>query len=404
MMRLDDSLRFTLRTLGGYPLRSALVLLAMTIAVMAVLLLTALGEGARRYVIDEFANLGTNLLIVLPGRAETTGGPPPIVGETTRDLTIGDALALLRSRHVERVAPLIVGQAGVSSGGREREVTILGTTRDFLPIRNLATARGRFLPPLDPDQDAAVCVLGKTTASELFGNRSPVGEKVRIGGRRFRIIGVLADQGQTLAAPIDDVAIIPVASAQSLFNREGLFRILVQGRGRGSLDAAKADILRIIRERHDGDEDITVIAQDALVSTFDRIFTVLNLAVAAIAGISLVVAGILIMNVMLVSVSQRTEEIGLLSALGASRRQILRLFLTEAAIIAAAGAAIGLVVSALLVHLALALYPDFPLRIPLWAVAAAVVVAVSTGLIFGVHPARKAASVDPVVALGSHRG
>lgn len=403
-MRLDDSLRFTFKTLRGYPLRSVLVLLAMTIAVMAVLLLTALGEGARRYVINEFANLGTDLLIVLPGRAETTGGPPPVVGETTRDLTVDDAMALFRSRYIRRVAPLVVGQADIATGGRQREVTILGTTPDFVPVRNLAMARGRFLPPLDPDEDLAVCVLGETTARELFPHQSPIGGRVRIGGRRFRITGVLADQGQTLAAPVDDVAIIPVASSQALFNRDGLFRILVQARDRDSLDEAKTDILRIIRERHDGDEDITVIAQDALVSTFDRIFTVLNLAVAGIGSISVLVAGILIMNVMLVSVSQRTAEIGLLSALGASRQQIQRLFLTEAAMIALVGAATGLIVSAVLTQLALHFYPDFPLQIPVWAILAAVGVAVSTGLIFGVHPARKAASVDPVIALGSHHG
>ena len=402
-MRPDDILRFTLRTLRGYPLRSALVLLAMTIAVMAVLLLTALGEGARRYVVDEFASLGTHLLFVLPGRTETTGGPPPIIGETTRDLTVGDAEALLRSRHIARVAPLIVGQAGVASGGREREVTILGTTRDFLPIRNLALMRGVFLPALGVDEDQALCVLGKTTAAALFGHQSPIGEWVRIGGRRFRIIGVLADQGQSLAAPIDDVAVIPVASAQALFNREGLFRILVQARERDAMRAAEADILRIIGERHD-DEDITVVAQDALLSTFDRVFAVLNLAVAGIAGISLLVAGILIMNVMLVSVSQRTAEIGLLSALGASQRQILGLFLTEAALIALAGAVIGLAGSAALTRLALRLYPDFPLQIPAWAIGAAVIVAVATGLLFGAHPARKAAALDPVVALGSHYG
>lgn len=403
-MRLDDSLRFTFKTLRGYPLRSVLVLLAMTIAVMAVLLLTALGEGARRYVINEFANLGTDLLIVLPGRAETTGGPPPVVGETTRDLTVDDAMALFRSRYIRRVAPLVVGQADIATGGRQREVTILGTTPDFVPVRNLAMDRGRFLPPLDPDEDLAVCVLGETTARELFPHQSPIGGRVRIGGRRFRITGVLADQGQTLAAPVDDVAIIPVASSQALFNRDGLFRILVQARDRDSLDEAKTDILRIIRERHDGDEDITVIAQDALVSTFDRIFTVLNLAVAGIGSISVLVAGILIMNVMLVSVSQRTAEIGLLSALGASRQQIQRLFLTEAAMIALVGAATGLIVSAVLTQLALHFYPDFPLQIPVWAILAAVGVAVSTGLIFGVHPARKAASVDPVIALGSHHG
>jgi len=264
-------------------------------------------------------------------------------------------------------------------------------------------ARGHFLPAVKPDVDLAVCVLGKKMARELFGHHTAVGEWVRIAQRRFRVIGILSDQGQTLAADITDVALIPVASAQSLFNRDGLFRILVQATSRGSLDKAEADTLRIISQRHDGEEDITVIVQDALLATFDRIFRVLNYAVAGIGGISLMVAGILIMNVMLVSVSQRTAEIGLLTAIGASKTEILRLFLTEAALLSLIGAVAGLIAGALLTQLALRFYPDFPLFIPGWAIAAAVIVAVVTGVLFGVHPARKAAALDPVIALTGRR-
>ena len=402
-MHPADRIHFTLQTLNGYRLRSTLVLLAMTIAVMAVLLLTALGEGARRYVIDEFSSLGTHLLFVLPGRTETTGSAPPMMGETTRDLTLGDANALHRSRYISLITPIIVGQASVAALGHERDITILGTTSTFLPIRNLKMTTGQFLPDIPPAEDLAVCVLGKKTASELFGNSSPLGQWVRIGERRFRVVGVLSDQGQTFAAPIDDIAIIPVASSQSLFDRSGLFRIMAQARSRDALDAAKADILRIIRKRHNGDEDITVIVQDALLTTFDRIFRVLNYAVAGIGGISLMVAGILIMNVMLVSVSQRTAEIGLLSAIGASKREIMWLFLTEAALLSLVGAVIGLISGALLSQLALRFYPDFPLSIPVWAIAASIIVAVATGLLFGVYPARKAASLDPVIALSGKR-
>jgi putative ABC transport system permease protein len=379
--------------------RSILLLLAMAVGVAAVVLLTALGEGARRYVVGQFASLGTHLLIVLPGRNETTGGAPPLLGETPRDLTLEDAMALTRSRFVRRMAPLVVGVASVSFGGRERELTILGSTADFRRVRGLDLAQGRFLPPIDPQRAYPVCVLGGKLRDELFGSEPALGRWLRIGDRRFRVIGILAPRGQSLGADLDDVAIVPVASAQLLFNTASLFRILVELGRWEDTDRAKQVVLAIIRARHEGEDDVTIITQDALLATFDKLFTALTLVLGGIAAISLVVAGILIMNVTLVSVAQRTAEIGLLKALGASPGTISAAFLAEAAILATLGAAIGLLLGQAGVWIEGILYPDFPLVIPLWAMGAATVVAIGASVVFALLPARRAGRLDPVRAL-----
>jgi putative ABC transport system permease protein len=398
-MNPGDMTRFALRSLSGYPLRTGLTLLAMAIGVASVVVLTSLGEGARRYVAQQFSELGTHLLIVLPGRTETVGGPPPLLAETPRDLTMEDAEALNRSSAIQRVAPLMLGAAPVAVGVLSREVTIMGTTAEMLEVRSLTMAQGRFLPAGEITRAEAVCVLGHKLRTELFGNQSPLGRFVRIGDRRFRVIGVLSQKGQSLGLDISDVAIIPVASAGALFNQASLFRILVQARSRDAIERAQRDVLAIIKERHDGEEDITVITQDAMLATFDKIFRALTLTVGGIASISLIVAGILVMNVMLIAVSQRRAEIGLLKAIGAPRRQILALFMWEAAFLSLIGAAIGLLTSAGGKWVIAQLFPTFPISVPMWAPMAAVGVALFTGLLFGTLPARRAAALDPVAAL-----
>ncbi|MBK5941241.1 peptide ABC transporter permease [Halochromatium roseum] len=402
-MRLADILSSATRTLTAHATRSWLTLLAVALGSAAVVVLSALGEGARHYVLDEFSGLGTQLLIVMPGRNETRGGAPPLLGETPRDLTLHDALALLRSPLIERVAPLAAGEAPVSYRSLEREVTIIGTTADFLEVRHLSLAAGRFLPPGDPERAVPTAVIGQTLAEALFGNQSPIGQRLRIGDRRFRIIGLLQASGVSLGSNLADSAIIPVSAAQALFDNPSLFRILAQASGPAALEAAADDIRRIIRERHEGEDDVTVITQDALLGTFDRILGALTLAVAGIAAISLLVAGVLIMNVMLVSVAQRTAEVGLLKALGARERDLVQLFLTEALLLAGAGALSGIALAYLgidAVNLQLNLQlTGFQLQVPPWAPLAAGLVSVGSGLLFGLLPALRAARLDPVVAL-----
>ncbi|WP_419662159.1 peptide ABC transporter, permease protein [Desulfosarcina variabilis str. Montpellier] len=398
-MRIVDAFGFCRHAVTGYPLRSGLMLLAMAIGVAAVVLLASLGESTRLYVTNQFSTLGTHLLIILPGRSETVGGPPPMMGQTPRDLTIADAMALTRSTAVRRVAPIVVGSAPVSVGSLEREITILGSNAELLPIRNMTLAVGRFIPAGDVSRSEAVCVLGHKAKKELFGNRSPLGRFVRIGQRRFRVIGTLSKKGQSLGVDIGDVAIIPVASATALFNTDTLFRVLVQARHRESIDRARKEILSIIRDRHDGEDDVTVITQDALLATFDRILRTLTLSVAGIAAISLAVAGILIMNVMLIAISQRTGEIGLLKAIGATHGQVMALFLVESTLLSLTGTVAGLMFSMMGVGVLQRLFAQFPMTVPGWALVAAVTTALLTGIIFGLLPARRAARLDPVMAL-----
>jgi putative ABC transport system permease protein len=394
-----DTLRYALQAVAGYRGRTYLILLAMGIGVAAVVALTTLADGARRYVAGEFAALGTHLLIVLPGRSETVGGPPPLLGATPRDLTIDDALALYRSRHVRRVAPVSVGAAPVSHGGREREVTVLGSTDALREVRHLALASGRFLPAADPRLGSPVCVLGATVKQELFGQERALGRWVRIGDWRFRVIGVLASEGTSLGMDLSEMVVIPVASAQALFDSPSLFRVLVEASGPERIEPAKEAIRTIVRERHEGEDDITIITQDAILATFDKVFVALTLTLGGVASISLVVAGVLIMNVMLVAVSQRTAEIGLLKAVGAQPRDILRVFLTEAAVLSLSGALVGLAVGLAGVWVVGRLYPVLPLQPPPWALAASLGTALVSGLVFGLLPARRAVRLDPVAAL-----
>jgi len=399
-MNVFDSVQFTWRALSHARLRTALMLLAMAIGVASVIVLTALGEGARNYVSEQFSSMGTNLLIVLPGRTETTGGSPStFIGETPRDLTLDDALALTRSSLVKNIAPIVVGAAPVSRGNLNREVPIFGTSAALADIQSLEIAKGKFLPDNAISQAVPVCVIGATVKKELFANKPVLGKWLRIGDRRFRVIGVLESKGTTVGMNMDDIVFIPVKSAQALFNASSLFRIFVTTRHADSIEQSKLRILEIIKQRHQGEEDITIITQDALLSTFNNIFKTLTLSVSGIAAISLFVAGILVMNVMLISVSQRTSEIGLFKALGAPPKQIRNLFLSEAVFLSLLGACVGVIIGHLGSYGLTQAYPAVNFSAPWWANLAAFGVALVAGIVFGVSPANRAAQLNPVQAL-----
>ncbi|MCW9025275.1 MAG: ABC transporter permease [Gammaproteobacteria bacterium] len=396
----SDIVHFSWRALRGYPTRTFLMLIAMAIGVAAVIMLTALGEGARRYVTNEFASLGTNLVIVFPGYSETSGlNPVAMVGSTPRDLTLDDAQTLTRSYSVRRIAPINVGSVNVSYEGRSREVPIIGSNYELMELRHWELAQGQFLPKTDLDRATPVCVIGGNIRNEIFGAQRALGQWLRLGDRRFRVIGIMGSEGRSIGVDVQDTIMIPVASAQQLFNTPSLFRILVEAKSRSEIEPVKQFIINTIKERHQGKRDVTVVTQDAVLATFDRILGALTYAVGGIAAISLAVAGILIMNVMLVAVSQRTAEIGLLKALGATPRTIVILILSEALMLSAFGAGLGWLLGELGSFGIRQAFTTLPAQAPLWAVIMALVVALITGLLFSLLPARRAARLDPVLAL-----
>jgi len=322
-----------------------------------------------------------------------------LLGQIPRDITLDDAQAILGSRAVKHIAPLTVGTATVSRDALNREVVVLGSTSDLLEVRHMSIAIGKFLPEGDIHESASVCVLGNQIRRELFGNEQAVGQWVRLGDRRFRVIGVLGSQGESMGMRTDELVIVQVASAHQLFNTSGLFRILIEAKNRDVIEQARHDAEQIMFQRHNGEKDVTVITQDAVLATFDRILTALTMAVGGIAAISLAVAGVLIMNVMLIAVAQRVKEIGLLKALGAPGKQIRNLFFAEAVLLSAIGSLAGLLLGYMGSFIIGQIYPTLPVSPPWWAVIAACTMALGTGILFSVWPARRAARLDPVAAL-----
>tara|TARA_B100001142_G_scaffold85010_1_gene86305 strand:- start:797 stop:1945 length:1149 start_codon:yes stop_codon:yes gene_type:complete len=382
-----------------------MLLIATSIGVMAVILLTAVGEGARDYITGEFRSLGTNLLIVIPGRNETSGGGSPagLAGLSPRPLTIEDAQSLSQIDNIRRIAPLVMGEAPAQYDGLERAAPIIGTTPEFLIIRQWEMESGSFLPGASMRYSPPVCAIGKEIKSELFGDDIAIGEWMRIGDRRCRVAGVIAEEGRTIGLDVQKAVVIPVALGTALFNRDSLFRIMVDVENSSRMDQTKQSILSLIKRRHQGKEDITVIKQDTVLQSFDNIFNVLTMALGSIASISLFVAGILIMNVMLVAVSQRQAEIGLLKAIGAQNKQINNLFVVEAIMLSGLGALMGLILGHSVTYALKVAFPTFNFLPPMWASYVSLIVALLSGIVFGLLPARRAAKLDPVEALSGNK-
>ena len=402
-MRRGDLVTLALETLRLHRLRTGLTLAAIAIGVTAVLLLTALGDAAKAYVVREFAGVGSNLVIVVPGKVETAGGMPAF-GGSTRDLTLEDCDAIARqSPAVREVAPFSLGAGAIEYRERSRDVRVIGSTAPFLEVRKLTLASGAFLPPGDPRQGDRVVVLGQKVARELFQGENPLGRLVRIAQWRFRVIGVLGPKGTSVGIDYDDLIIVPVSVGLKMFNQTGLFRIMVEAVSPAAVPPALEQVKAVLTARHDQDEDFTLITQDALLKTFSAVIDALTAGLAGIAAISLAVAGIGIMNVMLVSVSERTGEVGLLKALGARRRQILDVFLAEAMMLSTGGAVVGVAAGVAIILAAAGLWPFIPLRPSAGWIALVIALALVAGVSFGLMPARRAARLDAAEALRGRR-
>jgi putative ABC transport system permease protein len=393
-----DLFRFVVGALAGHRLRSVLSALGVAIGVAAVVLLTSLGEGTRRYIIGQFSQFGTDLVAVNPGKIKTFG-IPGVLGGTTHRLTIDDAEALRRLPGVLAVIPTTFGQARVEAGGKGRSVYIYGVTHEMPAVWKIGVAEGSFLPEIDPHRQGSFAVLGAKLAHELFGTSSPLGRRVRIGSASLLVIGVMEPKGQLLGFDLDDCAFIPVATAMDLFNQVELFEIDILARSTGAIPVVVSGITTVLTARHHGNDDFTITTQTEMLATFDRIIGIVTTAVTAIAAISLVVGAMGILTIMWISVHERTGEIGLLRALGVTERGVQRAFLWEAVLLAAAGGVGGVAFGFAVQLLARAFVPGLPLATPPGAVAAALAMSLVVGVAAGVIPARRAASLDPVDAL-----
>jgi len=397
-MNLSDVLTAASGALRAHRRRTGLSLLGMSIGVAAVIILTGLGEGGRDFVRRQFEFIGTNVVGVLPGKVETTGGIPGL-GGVPNDLTIEDAEAIARGvPQAERVAPVFLGNETIAHAERSRQVLVFGSTAEIVPIRKLELRAGKFLPAGHWDRGTSVAVIGSKLATELFLGENPLGKVVRIGEWRMRVTGVLAPQGVHFGVDLDETVFVPVATAMRMFDRSSLFRVVIQIRPGFDSERAVERSRAILVARH-GEEDFTIMTPDAILDSLESILTMLTLALVGIASISLAVAGIGIMNVMLVSVSERTEEIGLFKALGASRGQVLALFLTEAAALSSLGGILGVLIAWVVLKSASVVYPGFPVSPPAWAAALAFALALVVGCTFGLLPAVRAVRLDPITAL-----
>ncbi|NVN88912.1 MAG: ABC transporter permease [Rhodopseudomonas sp.] len=398
-MRLADFIRFALLSLSAQRLRTSLTSLGIAVGIAAVILLTSIGEGLHQFVVDEFTQFGTNLISVAPGRTMTHGGSLGAIN-TSRPISIDDAIALRRAPYVQVTDPMIQGNADVEYNSRSRRITLYGVGHDFLQAMRLSVAVGEFLPPDDPRTARAFVVLGTKVAQELFGGENPLGARIRIGGERYRVIGIMAPKGQILGFDLDDTVFIPVGRALEMFNRDSLMEIHVTYDPTAPLAEVVAGIKHVLTARH-GREDFTVTPQQEMLAVFGTVLNAITFAVGTIGAISLLVGGVGILTILTIAVSERTGEIGLLRAIGATRRRILLLFLGEAALLAAIGGMAGLTLGWSIAALIKLFLPALPVHTP-WSFAiAAELSAIAVGLIAGVMPARRAAMLDPLEALRS---
>jgi putative ABC transport system permease protein len=397
-MNVRDAVFLALRAITAHRLRSVLTLSGIAVGIAAVILLTSIGEGIHRYVLAEFSQFGTNVIAIAPGKVKVGGGPPSGLPTSVRPLTIEDAVALERVPNVVGVAPTAWGNAEVAAGGRTRRTTIYGVGADATRVFNMSVRIGQFLPPEEPSQARALVVLGPTLKRELFGTENALGAKVRIAGLQFRVIGVLESKGQFIGIDLDDTAFIPAARALELFNRDGLSEIHLSYEEGAEVAPVVAAVTRILAARH-GREDFTITTQEEMLRTLSNILDILTMAVGALGSISLLVGSVGIVTIMTIAVAERTNEVGLMVALGSERSTILGLFLGEAVVLAVLGGLTGLAFGLGLAQVLRLVVPALPVQTPVLYAVLAVVASGLIGLVAGVAPAMRASRLDPVEAL-----
>jgi putative ABC transport system permease protein len=402
-MDWSESIKMATKTLTGNKLRSSLTMLGMIIGNASVIAMIGIGQGAQRLASEQFESLGPNVLFITPGSSQaqrrTTNLP--------RTLVWNDAKAIAEQLPVG-VAPQRQAQLQVVAGSTNKNSLVIGTTPEFLAVRSFEVGRGRFIRNEDVQSSKRVVVLGADLASNFFADRDPIGQRIRIRNVSFEVVGVLAAKGAFLGTNQDDAVYVPLTSMTSLLTGRSspygleVTIISISAQDEKSIPAAEYQITNLLRLRHkiSGEDDFTVQSQKDILRIVNTITSGLTAMLAAIAGISLLVGGIGIMNIMLVSVTERTGEIGLRKAVGAAPGDILAQFMIEAILLSAAGGLIGTLVGVGGIMLVAAFTP-LSASVSIGAIVLAVSVSGTIGLVFGVVPARQAAQLDPIVALRS---
>jgi putative ABC transport system permease protein len=395
-MQLLDLLQFSYRAIVSHKLRSSLTALGLVIGIAAVVILTSIGRGIHTFVLAEFTQFGTHLLTINPGKKSTFGISGATIS-TVRPLSLDDAAALRKLPSVIAVVPVLQGNVRVEAGIKQRRTNALGVGSAVPEVWRLKTAVGRFLPS-EEGNPRPLAVLGHKMAVELFGTANPLGQRIRIGTDRYRVIGVMEKKGQMLGFDMDDTLYIPAAKAMELFDRESLMEIDVLYKSSVSVASVQNAVKRLMIARH-GLEDFTIITQNQMLETMDSVLNILTMGVAALGGISLLVGSVGILTIMTIAVSERVSEIGLLRAVGAERRVIFRLFLGEALALSLAGGLAGVVVGILVIETIGYALPALPVELAWGYIVSAFAVSLLIGIAAGVAPAIKAARLEPLEAL-----
>ena len=396
-MIISDFIKLTTGSIFAHRMRSFLTALGISIGIAAVVLLTSIGEGLHQYVMKEFSQFGTNIIKVQPGTTTTHGSNIASLS-SVRPLTLDDARVLEKLPGIVAVDPVIQGNAEVEANKRQRRTTIYGVGPKFHIVFDINPSAGSFLPEDNQISPRPYVVLGSKVRDELFADVNPLGKRVRVGGQRFRVVGVMESKGQILGVDLDDAVYIPTARAMDLFNRQGLMEINLKYRESASVDEVMASLKRTLIAKH-GSEDFTIVTQEQMLEVLSSVLNILTFAVGALGGISLFVGAIGVFTIMSIAVNERVSEIGLLRALGAKKSQILLVFLGEAMVLASIGGFVGLITGAGGAHILGIIFPALPVHTPWTFVFIAEAIAIFIGLVAGVLPASRAAKLDPVDAL-----